>query len=55
MEITEEYNRNSELVMGTIGIDHMTMVINNVFTRMCIIKCNRYRVVVVDHKNITFV
>lgn len=55
MEITEEYNRNSELVMDTIGIDHMTMVINNVFTRMCIIKCNRYRVVVVDHKNITFV
>ncbi|WP_304411242.1 hypothetical protein [Bacteroides acidifaciens] len=54
MKIAEEYNRNSELVKNDISIDHMTMVINDVFTRMCIIKRGLYRVVVVDHKRITF-
>lgn len=55
MKISEEYNRNSEPINSDISIDHMTMVINNTFTRMCIIKRDRYRVIVVDHKNITFI
>lgn len=54
MKITDEYNNNQVLMKNVANVDYTTLVVNNIWTKICVIGHKGYRAAVVSHGTIHF-